>query len=370
MAYAVENSINTDPSSITRARGTLTRAVYLRKVKHLLETKPETVISQLEEVRRSLCQFSNFRVLVIADIEKLTNPVSSWRILTEGLDTSRPLNPLESRFSRLSNVGKSPGNTAYIVPLPTIDSSFAISVSKGPLSLEDPHVPALMVALAYLDAVEGPLWAAVRGTGLAYGNSFSRHTESGQISFDIYRSPNAYKAFKASKDVVARYVSEKSTYDGLALEGAISSIVLAFANGQATMASAAQSSFVRQVIRGLPEDWNEAMLKKVRNVTIDEIKEVMENIVSPVFDPESSNLVVTCAPIMKESLVDGFMSLGFKPQVRHLASFQDDYGLKVAGISTTDSVDGAEVDDDDYDEGEDEVEEGGEESVEASDEKD
>lgn len=327
MAYAVENSINTKPSSITRARGTLTRAVYLKRVKRLLDHSPSTVITQLEEIRAALCHFSNFRVLVIANIEKLLKPVSAWKYLADNLDISEPLKPLESRISRLSDVGKTPGNTAFIVPLPTIDSSFAISVSRGPSSLEDPHAPALMVALAYLDAVEGPLWTAVRGTGLAYGTSFSRHTESGQISFDVFRSPDAYKAFNASRDVVSKYVSGDTPFDELALEGAISSIVLAFANGQATMASAAQSSFVRQVIRGLPGDWNEMMLKRVRGVKIGEIKEVMELIVLPVFKPEHSNLIITCAPIMEESLKKDFASLGFKPQVRLLASFQDDYGL-------------------------------------------
>ena len=270
-------------------------------------------------------------MLVIANIEKLPKPVSTWTILTEGLDISKPLNPLENRLSRLSDVGKNPGHAAFIVPLPTIDSSFAISVSKGPSSLEHPRVPALMVALAYLDTVEGPLWTVVRGTGLAYGTSFSRHTESGQISFEVYRSPDAFKAFNASEDVVRGYVSGATTFDELALEGAISSIVLAIANGQATMASAAQSSFVRQVMRGLPSDWNETMLKRVRNVRTEEIKEVMEQIVLPLFKPESSNLIVTCAPVMEESLAKDFAGLGFKPVVRPLASFQDDYGLEPAG---------------------------------------
>lgn len=350
MAYAVENTINTKPSSITRARGTLTRAVYLKRVKRLLDDSPSTIITQLEEIRAALCHFSNFRVLVIANIEKLLNPVSTWKYLTANLDVSKPLNPLETRISRLSDVGKTPGNTAFIVPLPTIDSSFVISVSKGPSSLEDPNVPALMVALAYLDAVEGPLWTAVRGTGLAYGTSFSRHTDSGQISFDVFRSPDAYKAFYASKDVVSKYVSGHTSFDELALEGAISSIVLAFANGEATMASAAQSSFVRQVIRGLPGDWNETMLKRVRGVNIDEIKKVMRQIVLPVFKPEHSNLIITCAPIMEQSLVKDFARLGFKPQVRSLVSFQDDYGLK------TDASDDEDDEGDENDEGETEAE--------------
>ena len=348
MAYAVENSVNTQPASITRARGTLTRAVYLKRVKRLLEESPQTILSQLEEIRSALFHFSSFRVLVIADLEKLARPVTCWKILTKDLDMSQPLVPLESRLSRLSEAGLNPGNTAYIVPMPTIDSSFAISVTKGPSSFDDPQLPVLMVAIAYLDAVEGPLWTAVRGTGLAYGTSFSRHTESGQISFDVYRSPDAFKAFGASKTVIEQFVGGTMAFDDLALEGAISSIVLAFANAQSTMASAAQSSFVRQVIRGLPADWNQATLKKVRNVKAEEIKQVMKTIVLPAFRAETSNLIVTCAPIMEEGLVKGFEGLGFRPEVRPLASFQDDYGLK-----TTDGEGELEDEEDeecDYDE--------------------
>ena len=329
MVYAVENSINTLPSSITRARGTLTRAVYLKRVKRLLNDSPQTILAQLGEIREALCQCSSFRVLVIADLEKLSRPVTSWKILMESLDTTTPLKPLESRLSRLSEAGKHPGNTAYVVPLPTIDSSFAISVSKGPSSFDDPRLPVLMVTVAYLDAVEGPLWTAVRGTGLAYGTSFSRHTESGQISFDVYRSPDAFKAFSACKCVIEGLVNGTSGFDDLALEGAISSIVLAFANAQSTMASAAQSSFVRQVIRGLPADWNHITLSRVRNVKVEEIREVMRTVILPVFQAETSNLIVTCAPLMEEGQVKGFQDLGFKPEVRLLASFQDDYGLKV-----------------------------------------
>ena len=350
MVYAVENSINTLPASITRARGTLTRAVYLKRVKQLLTDSPHVVLSQLDEIRGALCQSSSFRVLVIADLEKLARPVSSWKILTKDLDTNRPLKPLESRLSRLSEAGRNPGNMAYIVPLPTIDSSFAISVAKGPISFDDPRLPVLMVTIAYLDAVEGPMWTAVRGGGLAYGSNFSRHTESGQISFDIYRSPDASKAFCACKTVIERFIDGTTMFDDLALEGAISSIVLAFANAQSTMASAAQSSFVRQTIRGLPATWNQATLKKVRNVEVEEIKQVMKTIVLPAFRPETSNLIVTCAPLRKEALAAGFEGLGYKPEIRLLASFQDDYGLKATGKEHEEEEEKEEEEEDDDDE--------------------
>ena len=300
MAYAVEMMIHTSQESITRARSTLVKALYLKRVKRLLEDQPQTIVSQFSEIRASLCQFSNLRVLVIANLEKLSNPVSSWKHLVDSLDTSQPLKPLDSRLARLSEAGRNPGGLAYIVPLATIDSSFALSVAKGPETLEDPRVPSLMVALSYLDAVEGPLWNAVRGTGLAYGTGFTRHIESGQISFNVYRSPDAFKAFATSKKVVEDFASGVTAFDALALEGAISSIVLGFADGQATMKSAGQGSFTRQVIRGLPSDWIDVILKRVRDVTVEEIKDVMRKMVLPVFVAETAGLVVTCAPIMEE----------------------------------------------------------------------
>lgn len=313
MASAASMVVNASPASIGRARGTLARALYLKRVLRLLNTSPETIISQMTSIRSHLAQHSNFRVLVIANIEALPKPVSSWKILTSHLDTSQPLNPLESRISRLTPAGLSPGSSAYIIPLPTIDSSFAVANSRGPSSLLDPCVPALMVALSYLDAVEGPLWESVRGTGLAYGVSFSRSTESGHLFFDVYRSPNAFAAFSASKSVIEGFVSGQTEFEALALEGAISGIVLKIASGQASMASAAQGSFIRQVIRGLPADWNELILERVRAVKVSEIKDVMREVVLPIFESATSNLIVACAPIMEEVSAASTSCLPFPP---------------------------------------------------------
>ena len=347
------------PASTTRARCTLVRALYLKHIKHQLKEDPDTIIAQFKEVNAALWQPCNFRVLVIADIEKLKNPVSTWSTLVSELDNSKPLVPLETRLSHLSDLGKEPGNTAYIIPLPTIDSSFALALAKGPSSYDDPFIPALLVAAAYLNAVEGPFWAAVRGTGLAYGVSLRQHRDAGQISVDIYRSPDAYKAYIASKSVVEGLVTGRTLIDPLDLEGAISSIVLDYANGEATLASAAQISFVRQVVRGLGKDYPKKMLERVRQVSAQEVKQVMKEIILPLFDPAKSILIVTCAPIMQEGLKKNFEGLGLKPEVKALAEFQDDYGYKGYDAAEEDEEDEVEEDEDEdgyHDEDAEEVE--------------
>ena len=328
MASAVELMVGTAPSSAARASNTLVKAVYLKRVKRLLKSGPHLIVDQLKEINAALCSPSNFRVLVTADVRKLQRPVSSWEVLTQALDgDSKPLNPLESRISRLSQQGKEPGNVAFVIPISAVESSFALAISKGPSSFDNPSFPALMVATSYLNLVEGPLWTAVRGTGLAYGTSFYRHTDSGQVSLEVYRSPDPLKAFFATRDVVKGLVSGESAFHTFTLEGAISSIVLGFATAESTKASAAESSFVRQVMRGLPKNWNSLILERTRKVTAEELRTVMQRVLLPMFEAETTNLFITCAPLLEEKVVQGLEQAGFEPQVKSLTYFQDDYGL-------------------------------------------
>jgi Zn-dependent M16 (insulinase) family peptidase len=300
MLAAAHVMVHYAEESIIRARSTLVKARYLKCVKRLLKDKPEEIVSRMEEIRNSLFQPNNVRVIVIADLEKLKNPVSAWQPFAETLGTGTDLHPITNRRARLSEVGKTVGGKSYIVPMPTVDSSFAYATSRGLDSYDHPSLPALMVAISYMNSVEGPLWVAVRGTGLAYGTNFNHNIDTGLVHFDVYRSPNAHKAFESSKKIVEDYLSGASTFDPLMLEGAISSIVVKYANEQMTAAHAAQGSFIRQVVRNLPSDYKEKMLKNVRAITVDQIKGAMRDILLPIFSPKTANLVVTCATVLEE----------------------------------------------------------------------
>ncbi|KAG9636835.1 hypothetical protein KCV04_g7554, partial [Aureobasidium melanogenum] len=347
MATAVDSMIHLTRDSSSRSRNTLVKSVYLKRLKKHLAKNPEFVMSRLQTCIDTLHKRSNFRVYVAANMHNLANPVSAWKSLLSDHNDNAPLQPLDSRKSKLSEVSKKPGNTAYIVPLSTIDSSYALLTSRGPDSWSHPDLPALMVAQSYLDAVEGPLWTAVRGTGLAYGTGFSRSTDVGLLTLRIYRSPDTFKAFQAAKKEVENYATGATPFDKFALEGAVSSIIMGFADEQPTMGSAANLSFVNQVIRGIPKNWNDEMLEKVRKVSEEEIKDVLKRLIMPIFNPETTNLVVTCATIMEENLVKAFTDAGFKPEIKSLADFEDDYGLE--------NIEG----DDDEDEDDDEEEEDG-----------
>ncbi|PSN60396.1 zinc metalloprotease-like protein [Corynespora cassiicola Philippines] len=329
MAFSVDRMIHYDVASSVRATNTLVKAQYLRKILKLLKTEPQQVIERLEALRKNLLTFSNLRVLAVANFNKLENPVTTFRHLTEAIKPgpSPSINPIDDRKAVLSDIGRNPGGAHYVIPMP-IDSSFAVLTSRGPDSYKSSQLPPLAVAQAYLDAVEGPMWQSIRGTGLAYGTNFFRDLETGLLKFRIYKSPNAFSAYEKARDVIKEYGNGTRKFDKLALEGAISSLVRDFVDEKATMVDAARGGFVDLVIRRVGKDYSDWMLREVRKVTEDDVKKILNEVVAGVFDPKKADLVVTCGGTMVEGLQKNFEDAGFEVKVKQLADFQESYGLE------------------------------------------
>ncbi|EQL00305.1 hypothetical protein G6O67_006801 [Ophiocordyceps sinensis] len=349
MAGEVDAAIHMEKSSLSVAKRVLVRAVYLKRLKKLLKSDPDKVVPWFNTVRSSLFTFQNMRFLVTANLKTLADPITTWDGLAERLTPRDEMVPIPKLVSLLNDEGRKPGSVgAIVVPMTTLDSSYSVSSAPGITSLSDPRFPAIMVAIGYLEAVEGPLWNAVRGAGYAYGSFFTRNVDSGILSYRVYRSPDASKAISASRDAIRKIADGDVAIDRHLLEGTISQIVVMFADEQATMPSAAQQNFVQGVVRGLSRDWNKDILRRVRAVTEDEMRAVMRDLILACFQPGMSNIVVTCAKSMVEGMETAFKGVGYKVQTRELSHFHDDYGLEAGDDN-----------DDEDDEDEEEEESGG-----------
>ena len=350
MVFAINHMLAYNQSGNWHAMSSLTKAVYLKRLRKLLKTDEQAVISDLTNVCNALHRPENFRVFVAADMNKIPKPVSAWKTLTNDLDLSKPLEPLDSCKATLSDLGKQPGSTAYVVPLSAIDSSFAFLTSRAPDSYAHPDLPALIVATSFLSTTEGPLWVAVRGEGLAYGTHFMRSTSVGLLTFMIHKSPDPYKAYVASKEQVEGYAYGRLDIDKFAMESAISEIVYSMASDQPTMSAAADDSFVNQVMIGVDKNYNQQLLSKVGGIKPDHVRQAMTKYLVPLFNPQTANLIVTCARIMAEPAVANFTRAGFQPLEKHLEFFQDDYGFQApAGEDEPDEDEDEDEDDDDED---------------------
>ena len=309
MAGEVDAAIHLERSTMPVAKRTLVKAVYLKRLKKLLEREPEKVIGWFNDLRSSLFKFENMRFLVTANLQTLPEPLKAWDVLSGSLTAKEEMVPIVHPASLLNDEGKNPGSVGVvIVPMTTLESSFTVSTAPGISSFSDPRLPAMMVSIGYLETVEGPLWNAVRGAGYAYGSFFSRNVDSGTLSYRVYRSPDASKAILASRDAIRKIADGEVEVDKHLLEGTISQIVTMFADEQSTMPSAAQQNFVQAVIRDLPRDWSKEILRRVRDVSIDEIKAFMKDMILPCFEPGKSNVVITCAKLMQEVSETGCLS--------------------------------------------------------------
>ena len=301
MSSEIDAAIHIQRSAMSVCKRTLVKAVYLKRLKKLLASDPEKVVGWFNDLRNSLFTFDNMRILITASLEKLPEPLKSWDILSNSLKPKEEMVPIVKPSSVLNDEGKKPGSVGVvIVPMTTLDSSFAVNTAPGISSFSDPRLPALMVAVGYLETVEGPLWNAVRGAGYAYGSHFSRTVNSGTLTYSVYRSPDAFKAINASRDAIRKIATGEVEVDKHLLEGTIGQIVSAFADEQATTPAAAQQNFVNAVVRDLPKDWNKKILQQVRDVSVEEMKTVMRDMILACFEPGQSNVVVTCAKIMQE----------------------------------------------------------------------
>lgn len=274
------------------------------------------------------------RICVISDIEKLPALVSTWNSY---LDTAHHKSPSSERLlpllkirDRLTTRAQNPGQkggppSSIIVPMSTTDTSFLTAVTKGPTSRTDPAHVAIEIANAFLDAVEGPLWVAIRGTGLAYSAWLTSSCESGQLSLKIYRSPSAHKALAAAKRVVEGYIDGTTPIDAeLVSPASVSAIVGDFASDHATMATAVRSSLEDAVVNNVPAGYQEHLLKQAKQFTVEDLKKALKEHILPLFSGETADVFATCPSSVSaaEELRSRLREMGFEPDIQPLKHFE------------------------------------------------
>lgn len=93
MTNSVGTQIVAARDSIGRATDTLVKASYLLRIAKLLDIEPDSVIRKMEDLREALCQVENMRILVVADAEKLPNPVVTWARFVQNQEIVRSTIP-------------------------------------------------------------------------------------------------------------------------------------------------------------------------------------------------------------------------------------------------------------------------------------
>jgi len=305
-------------NSTSRAGGVLPQTEFIPQLIQDLQTCPDKVIADFNELKKYLTDPSGIRMSVTGNILGIKEPRSIWNKHFGNIIPECTLAPVPLASETLNKVGKQPVKKAVVLSLPTIESSYVNHTTKGIQGFDNPEFPALLVALEALNAAEGYLWCAIRGSGLAYGASISTDREAGLLTFSLYRSSNSIQAYKEAEKVVKGLVDGSISFEATTLDAAKSSIVYSVTRGVSTAGRAAIASFTNQALKGVSQNWNVELLKKYQAVTKEDVIAALKKHVLPVFDPSSSVAVAVTAPSKADSIGEGLTSAGFQVEKRTL----------------------------------------------------
>ena len=131
----------------------------------------QDVVKQLDGIRKTLFQTANMHAFVACNLKSIPNLIDTLVSSLSRTDSDK----VEGEGRIIENVSassvlkeKSSGGEGAIVALSAIESGFLNIIAPGVMAY-DPNRAALLVAIEYLTALEGPFWVKLRGAGLTYG---------------------------------------------------------------------------------------------------------------------------------------------------------------------------------------------------------
>jgi len=79
------------------------------------------------------------------------------------------------------------------------------------------------------------------------------------------------------------------------------------------------TSFGNQVLRGISQDHNVALLEKYKKVTVSDVVDVIREHFLPLFDPARSVAAIVVGPSKAEHIAEGLESVGYEIERRELS---------------------------------------------------
>ncbi|KDQ20880.1 hypothetical protein BOTBODRAFT_26896 [Botryobasidium botryosum FD-172 SS1] len=314
---SVLGSLTYDKTSTAQAKEVTALIEIIPKLAQDIKESPEAVIKDFEELRSRLINPTGLRFSVTGNVLAVNKPRGAW---SENFPTptETALVPVPLSKDTLSPLGKNPVKKAVVVTLPTTESSFAIHITNSISGFNHPEHPALCVAVEILQGGESFLWKSIRGAGLAYGANILLQLESGLLSFQLYRSPDSFKAFEEASKVVRGLADGSIVVEETSLEAAKSSLVCALARQVSTPARAASVSFVNQALKSVPQDHGRRTLEALQKITVSDVRDAIGKYILPLFNSSSSIAVVVSGPAKVDEIAKGLMSVGFEVEKRTL----------------------------------------------------
>ena len=223
----------------------------------------QAVIEELESIRKTLFQTTNFHAFVAANLRTIPNVLDTLVTSLTGdkVTPGRMIENVSASSVLKPNDPNSLGGEGAVCALSAIESGFLNIMATG-IKAYDPDRAALLVAIEYLTALEGDFWVKLRGAGLTYSYSIGDSTDSNLLKFSLFKCTDGKKnieialfvqypmnnylifvdvtvpaAFETASNIIADYASGKTKVSSVGLENTKASLAYQLISGRSTKLS-------------------------------------------------------------------------------------------------------------------------------------
>eukprot|EP00741_Cyanophora_paradoxa_P022640 tig00021493_g21865.t1 len=234
--------------------------------------------------------------------------------------------PLEAHFARpyavrrcwydFSRLGG--GELAVLVPIRGVEGAYLNQSVPCPVDRRHEDYHALATLCELLSRTEGPLYARVRGAGLAYGAHVELDAWRGQLLFSLYESSAPHAALAVFGGLLGELEALLTEEEAATARAAV---LFKAHEARATaplLIRRALLSFFQgfETLEG--EEGDEARLEAVG---VPALRRALETHLSAFLRPASRATVVTCSEAMAAEVEKGLLAAGLPLERRDLKSF-------------------------------------------------
>uniref|UniRef100_A0A8R1TZL4 Uncharacterized protein n=1 Tax=Onchocerca volvulus TaxID=6282 RepID=A0A8R1TZL4_ONCVO len=239
----------------------------------------QNVIDKLEKLREALINAPT-NVHIICNTEKIMPflPANLSWLYHDRKSLCKPstdFRNLPGEAVICNNFGKQ-----HVIAVGATESSFLKQCIRFKYQLGSEEGLAVQLIAQYLSQVEGTLYKAIRGNGLAYGVNIEINPDDQLLSFCIQQSAQLEQAYEEAKRVV---FNELEHVDEIEFEAAKRSLVSVIVQSEDTVINAAHQAVFNE-FRELPPQFWRKYSERIWNASMKEVVECGRNFILDLFD--------------------------------------------------------------------------------------
>ncbi|CAG0915932.1 unnamed protein product [Notodromas monacha] len=198
------------------------------------------------------------------------------------------------------------GRPDVVLGMGSVESAYLYQTVKTDiLSYYHESYAPMLVFLQYFKQLEGPIWKAVRGKGLAYSYNFNLGVDEGLMHLSLGMASNILDAYAETEKIFRSHLDGKEKWNNLLFESAKSSLIYDLVERESSISSVVTQSLLA-AFQSRAVDFFRNFLTDVNEVKLESMIAAGKSHMLALFDPEKSRCAIVCNPDKVSHIVGTF----------------------------------------------------------------